>query len=111
MAPLGQISRPEDIVARRSGPVIRQHAAGKVLFEKNRVPKIASRRCNDPGRELIGKILRRPVDPMKKRLPDRLGLLPVEPLEYHPDLETIAEPQRDDLPPVRIEEIVGIEVD
>ncbi len=48
---------------------------------------------------------------MEKRLPDRLGLLLVEPLERHPDLEAIAEPQRNDLPPVWIEEIVGIEVD
>jgi hypothetical protein len=48
---------------------------------------------------------------MKKRLPDRLGLLLVESLESHPDLEAIAEPQGDDFPPVWIEEIVGIEVD
>src|SRR5271154_1099712 len=48
---------------------------------------------------------------MEKRLPDRLRLLLVEPLKRHPDLEAIAEPQVDDLPPVWIEEIVGIEVD
>src|SRR5437868_10280838 len=48
---------------------------------------------------------------MEKRLPDRLGLLLVEPLEDQPDLEAIAEPQRDDLPPMSIDEIVGIEVD
>src|SRR4051812_12342452 len=82
MAHLGQISRPKDIVGRRPGPVVRQHGAGNVLFEKNRIPEIASRRCYDPGREMIGKIL-----------------------------EAIAEPQRGDLPPVWIEEIVGIKVD
>ncbi len=48
---------------------------------------------------------------MEERLPNRLGLLLVESLEHHPDLEAIAEPQVDDLPPVWIEEIVGIEVD
>jgi hypothetical protein len=37
---------------------------------------------------------------MKKRLPDRLGLLRIESLEQHPDLEAIAEPQGDDLPSV-----------
>src|SRR5271168_4849199 len=48
---------------------------------------------------------------MKKRLPDHLGLLLVEPLKNHPDLEAIAEPQVDDLSPAWIEEIVGIELD
>jgi hypothetical protein len=82
-----------------------------VVFEKNRIPEIASRRCNDPGGEMIGKILRRSVYPMEKRSPDCLGLLLVQPLKHHPDLEAIAEPQRGDLPPVWIEEIVGIKVD
>jgi hypothetical protein len=40
---------------------------------------------------------------MKERLPYRLRLLLIEPLEDHPDLKAIVEPQVDDLPPVWIE--------
>ena len=50
-------------------------------------------------------------EPIEEGLPDILRLPLLQSLERHPDIHPVTRSKRDDIPPVRIEEAVGVKGD
>jgi hypothetical protein len=98
-------------VGGRAGPVVGQYRLREICPQIARVPSVTRRHCDHIRRHLIGEIIRRAANPIEKRLPNSFRFLPREPLECHSDVEPIAGSQRDRISPMRIEQVVGIEID
>ena len=111
MPGLGEVARPKHVVLRRPRPVVGADELRQVRAQKLRVPQMAARDREDHRRRPRYEILRRGGDPGEERTPDRFGLRLAQTLERHPDVQPVAEPQGDEVAPVRIEQVVGIKCD
>src|SRR6516162_6618811 len=108
MPGLAEIAGPEHILGRSAGPVVDQDRVTRP--QPSGVPDVPGRDVRDPRRRRETEI-RGDYHGAEERLPDGLRLPPVETLEGHADGERIVAPQGYDVPPMRTEQVVGVEID
>src|SRR5208337_2002202 len=109
-ARFAEIAGPEDIVRRRSLPIVGAHDSRK-LPEHGRVPELPRWPPEDLRRGYESVILGRSGHRVEKRTPDRLRLLPIEALEEHRNRNRATWRKGDPFAPMRIEKRLAIEFD
>ena len=102
---------PPRMRPRRARPVVGDHRRGPPFSPALGVPPSPGRDAADVGTLLERIVAGRGAEPVEERLPDACLLRCVEALAHQRDLQRVVRPDGNALPPVGIEQAVGVEVD